>query len=83
MEKQTAEGTLQLTKGQYRIGSFNPGGHAAVNSIKQKAAALIDEIEEIASLSNNGEVKRLCAVAQTEIESAAMWAIKAATKPAQ
>lgn len=72
------------TKGEYRVGiTFNPGGNPKVDSIKRKAADLIDEIEAIAQGSENGEVKRLCAVAQTEIESAAMWAVKAATKPAQ
>lgn len=72
------------TKGEYRVGiSFNPGGHETVNSLKRKAADLIDDIEAIAQGSDNGEVKRLCAVAQTEIESAAMWAVKAATKAAQ
>ena len=75
---------MELTKGQYRVGvSFNPGAHATVTSIKQKAADLIDEIETISLSSENNEVKRLCAVAQTEVESAAMWAVKAATKPAK
>lgn len=73
-----------LTKGEYRVGiTFNPGGHPAVNSIKEKAAALIDEIEAIAIVSAYPEVKRLAALAQTSIEEGAMWAVKAATKPAQ
>ena len=72
-----------MTKGQYRVGiTFNPGGNPQVDSVKQKAADFIDEIETIALASNNGEVKRLCAIAQTEIETAAMYAVKAITKPA-
>ena len=73
------------TKGQYRVGStFNPPGDDTVASIKAKAAELIDLIDTIHSdrTSDRGnEVGRLKAIAQTEIESAAMWAVKAATKP--
>lgn len=73
------------TKGQYRVGAaFNPSGDDMVTRIKAKAAELIDLIDEIHSdrTSDRGnEVGRLKALAQTEIESAAMWAVKAATKP--
>ena len=52
------------------------------------AAALIDFIDGIpvlgaeteAQLVRSAEVARLKALAMTEIESAAMWAVKAATK---
>ena len=72
------------SKGEYRVGiDFNPGGHPKVISIKKKAAALIDELEELAVNSDNTEVKRLCALAQTQFEDGAMWGVKAATKPAQ
>lgn len=79
------------TKGQYRVGTnFNPSASSVVDQIKARAAELIDLIEGIAvpSASSNAqawhssEVCRLKALAQTEIESAAMWAVKAATKPA-
>ena len=73
------------TKGQYRVGStFNPSGDDTVAQIKAKAAELIDLIDTIHSdrTSDRGnEVGRLKSIAQTEIESAAMWAVKAATKP--
>ena len=73
--------TRKLTKGEYRVGvDFNPAGNPAVKSIKEKAAALIDELEAIAQGTTNGEVKRTIALAQTEIESAAMWGVKAITK---
>ncbi|QRZ14742.1 hypothetical protein JWJ88_17405 [Paracoccus methylovorus] len=78
------------TKGQYRVGStFNPSASGTVDQIKAKAAELIDMIEDIGvpPASSDGEqqrsaeICRLKALAQTEIESAAMWAVKAATKP--
>lgn len=80
------------TKGEYRVGiTFNPSGDDLVAQIKRQAADLIDLIEtihdqhahedasfEVARCVN--ERRRLKALAQTEIESAAMWAVKAATK---
>ncbi|WP_288927244.1 hypothetical protein [uncultured Maritimibacter sp.] len=84
---------MAMTKGEYRVGiDFNPSNDDMVGQIKRKAADLIDLIETIpmeAVVSTNAEVMRqtevvrLKALAQTEIESAAMWAVKAATKPAK
>lgn len=77
-----------MTKGEYRVGiNFNPSQDDTVSQIKAVAAALIDLIEEIPPTltesldAHYGEVKRLKALAQTDVESAAMWAVKAATKP--
>lgn len=75
-----------MTKGEYRVGiHFNPSKDNLVDSIKRAAADLIDLIEKVPDDSmspvKDREVKRLKALAQTEIESAAMWAVKAATKP--
>lgn len=70
-----------MTKGEYRVGiSFNPSNDDTVGKIKRAAADLIDLIEGIDNQSNLGEVIRLKSLAQTEVESAAMWAVKAATK---
>ncbi|MDX5412843.1 MAG: hypothetical protein LPK02_07325 [Rhodobacterales bacterium] len=73
------------SKGNYRVGiAFNPSGDDLVTKIKTKAAELIDLIDRIPSdrESHRGnEVGRLKALAQTEIENGAMWAVKAATKP--
>lgn len=73
------------TKGEYRVGTtFNPSNSGLVDQIKQSAAALIDLIETIPSdrdTERGNEAGRLKALAQTETESAAMWAVKAATKP--
>jgi len=88
-----------MTKGEYKVGiNFNPSNEDTVGKIKRAAADLIDLIEAIPlpkldSVSGLGkasvvdpqsaEVGRLKALAQTEIESAAMWAVKAATKPSK
>lgn len=74
-----------MTKGEYRVGiNFNPSGDDMVGQIKRHAADLIDLIGAIPEHSMNPqqetEVRRLKALAQTEVESAAMWAVKAATK---
>jgi hypothetical protein len=74
-----------MTKGEYRVGiSFNPSADDTVAKIKRQAADLIDLIELITA-SDGGdqynEVIRLKALAQTHVEDAAMWAVKAATKP--
>jgi len=64
------------TEGMYRVGiDFNPGGNPHVDQIKATAAAMIDYVIE------HGNDARCTAIACTEIESAAMWAVKSVTKP--
>ena len=71
-----------MTRGEYRVGiNFNPANDDMVATIKRAAANLIDLIDHIDDQNNLGEIIRLKALAQTEVESAAMWAVKAATKP--
>lgn len=73
--------TRPMTEGEYRVGiTFNPGGNPAVTSIKEKAAALIDELAPIAA-DRDHPGARCASIAMTEIESAAMWGVKAVTKP--
>ncbi len=51
-----------------------------VSQIKQKAAELIDLCETGRNKGSvDGEHQRLWSLAQTHIEDAAMWAVKAAT----
>jgi hypothetical protein len=70
----------RMTLGEYRVGiTFNPGGNPRVDEIKRKAADLIDYIND--RIAGDGEVLRLQALAMTHIEDAAMWAVKAETKP--
>jgi hypothetical protein len=69
-----------MTQGEYRVGiNFNPSADDMVGRIRRAAADLIDLIETIPA--DTPERPRLKALAQTDIESAAMWAVKAATKP--
>ena len=84
---------MQQTKGQYRVGiTFNPSQLGIVDQIKVKAAELIDLIDSVPArvVDQHGaeaddmraaERARLKALAQTSVEDAAMWAVKAATKP--
>jgi hypothetical protein len=76
-----------MTKGEYRVGiNFNPSADDTVGEIKCAAADLIDMIELITAIDGgdqDAEFIRLKALAQTAVEEAAMWAVKAATKPAR
>ncbi|RWI96080.1 hypothetical protein [Mesorhizobium sp.] len=70
----------ELTEGGYRVGvNFNPSGNAAVDLIKAKSAELIDLLNPISS-NRDHPGARCASIAMTEIESAAMWAVKAVTK---
>lgn len=69
-----------MTEGEYRVGvNFNPSGNSTVDSIKQRAAELIDMLNPIAS-DREHPGARCASIAMTEIEGAAMWAVKAVTK---
>lgn len=63
--------------------SFNPSQDNMVDKIKRYTADLIDLCQEIESdgvaYSTAGEQARLCRLAMTAYEEAAMWAVKAAT----
>lgn len=73
---------VKQTLGEYRVGiTFNPSNNEDVNAIKQYAAEFIDFCEHARnSTKNNPEAQRLLSLAQTHIEDAAMWAVKAVTK---
>jgi len=69
-----------MTKGEYRVGiDFNPSSDSTVYRIKRMAADLIDLIETIPA--DTADRPRLKDLAQNNVEDAAMWAVKAATKP--
>jgi hypothetical protein len=83
--------TAAVTFGEMRVGiTFNPSGNEKVNSIKRSAAALIDELQTYRRAHDPNEkeqypnqfieVERLISLAQTNIEEAAMCAVKAVTK---
>lgn len=72
-----------MTEGEYRVGiSFNPSTNPLVDDVKKKAANLIDLMHEI-SIDRSHPGARCASIAMTEFESAAMWAVKAITKPTQ
>lgn len=56
---------------------FNPSGLTGVDEIKALFAALITRMEPIRDARGDGG--RCAAIAITQIEGAAMWAVKAAT----
>lgn len=70
----------QLTFGQKAVGiTFNPGGHALVNAIKEKVAEYIDLLHEARNATDNPEIKRQISIAITEAQTSQMWAVKAVT----
>ena len=70
------------TLGEYRVGiTFNPGNNPIVDEIKRLAADLIDCFDEHIDGEEGPEIARLRALAMTHVEDAAMWAVKAVTKP--
>ena len=63
------------TIGEQRVRTeFNPSSSNDVDLIKQKFAELINIVEGL-----KGKDARLASLSQTELESACMWAVKAAT----
>lgn len=65
----------EQTIGEKRVRTqFNPSADSIVDKIKQKTAELINLCEEL-----KAKDPRLASMAQTDYESAAMWAVKAAT----
>ena len=71
-----------MTLGDSRVGiDFNPSGSKTIADLKRRAADFIDAVDAIELLGEApGEIARLKALAMTEIESAAMWAVKAAAR---
>jgi hypothetical protein len=70
--------------GAFRVReSFNPSQDSMVDKIKRYTADLIDLCEDLKKHNggdpNGNEQARLAALAQTNYEQAAMWAVKAAT----
>lgn len=72
---------MSQSLGEYRVGvEFNPSKSELVHQLKQHAAAFINAVEAI-GVNGNGEIARCKTLAMTAAEDAAMWAVKAATKP--
>lgn len=60
------------------IKSFNPSGNKNIDEIKTIAAQLIDKVNRLEG--TDIDLERLKETAKTQIEGAAMWAVKAAAK---
>lgn len=71
----------EQTKGEKAVRmDFNPSQEGVVYDIKRHTAAVIDLVEKIRLLNpSSQENQRLCSLAQTAYEEAAMWSVKAAT----
>ena len=73
----------EQTLGQRRVkADFNPAKNDLVDQIKNKSAELIDLCEQMrlnqgGDIIFSGEKHRLISIAQTEIETACMYAVKA------
>ena len=69
-----------LSFGEKAVGlTFNPSNNEAVQQIKEKFAAVIDNLNDFRNATEDGEVKRMLSVAITEAQTAQMWAVKAVT----
>lgn len=75
-----SENTSDLTFGQKAVGlKFNPSNDDKVSRIKQKAAELIDELNEQREATQDGEEKAQYTLAIRSIQVGQMWGVKAAT----
>lgn len=79
-----SENQVQLSLGESRVRTqFNPSLEGLVDQIKQKTAELINLVNSIHNANydplQNAEMARIRALAMTEYESAAHWAVKTAT----
>lgn len=69
---------MEQTLGQKRVkAEFNPAKNGTVDQIKNKAAELIDILDSMRESESSGEKQRIISIAQTQIETAAMYGVKA------
>jgi len=62
------------TLGQQRVQrSFNPSANPVIEEIKENYALLIDKVDKLRTQSNGREIS----IAQTELETSCMYAVKA------
>lgn len=60
--------------------NFNPSGNQDVAEIKAMTAALVAKMEELRDRDGGSKCGREAAVAITNIQTASMWCVLAATK---
>ena len=69
-----------LTYGQKVVGlNFNPSKDDKVAMCKQRYAELIDEMNNLRNETSSNEVKRMCSITITELQTAQMWSVKSLT----
>jgi hypothetical protein len=69
-----------LTFGEMACGvSFNTGNDPTVAQIKADFAAIVDNLNGVREVCNNGEKRRMLSLAITDLQTAQMWAVKAVT----
>jgi hypothetical protein len=72
--------THKLTYGEKAVGvTFNPSENPDVTKFKATYAMLIDKLDNMRSVTFDGEKRRLLSIAITEAQTAQMWAVKAVT----
>jgi len=70
----------ELSLGARRVrASFNPTKNSAVDMLKGTAAKFIDQCHAMADKTDDPEIGRCISLAMTHAETAAMYAVKAAT----
>lgn len=72
-----------LSYGEKAVGlTFNPSGDTEVDAIKRAFAREIDRMADLRmAVNTDHEARRLASVAITKMQTAQMWAVKAATWP--
>ena len=68
------------TLGQTRVGHTHPTDDPMIVDLRQRFAELIDILDRLPCRS--GETIRIRAIAMTEVEAAAGWSVKAASRSA-
>lgn len=77
-EKEQAK--LEQSYGGKAVGlKFNPSNNAQVLVIKSQSAMLINSLNSLRTDTEDGEKKRMYSVAITDVQTAQMWGVKAAT----
>ena len=70
----------ELSYGQKAVGlTFNPSNDDKVALCKQKFADLIDEMNNLRNQTLSQEVKRMCSISITELQTTQIWCVKSLT----
>ena len=70
----------ELTFGERAVGlTFNPSNDPLVQGVKEQFAAVIDELNNLRTMTEDGDIKRMLSEAITNAQTAQMWAVKGIT----